>query len=107
MRLDNPAFDRVLTVGDIGPNFSARLNNGVSDVDASGANILTVDILKANSELLIKNLSVDGANQITFSFASGDLDQKGRWRLQVFSQFSTASATHTDIFTFRVGANLI
>ncbi len=108
MKLVNPTFSQLkLSVGDIGAEFSSRLDNGLGIVNLSGVQIITADVVKSDGKLLIKNLSVSSDNKVVFTFASGDLDICGHYRLQVFSQFSTANATHTDIFPFRVGASLI
>jgi hypothetical protein len=97
-------------LNDVGTSFrgTAKRYEDGTVLDVSTANELIFRFVKPQGDIIDRNVSfvtngIDG--KIEYITIDGDLDQMGRWSIQLIIQFSN-SKWHSDIHTFLVGRNL-
>ncbi len=101
-----------IRVNDIGTVFEVQVrdnDDAVVDISPVGSTFLYT-FLKPNGSYLNKtpSLLTDGSDgRLVYTAGSGDLDQSGLWRLQVYVTLPTPSGNwRSDIDSFRVWPNL-
>jgi len=98
--------DKEVHVGDIGTVFEIELQDDGVAVDLSNVNTASVIFQKPDKTSVTKTGTVDvDSSLVKYTTISGDLDQAGRWKLQVLVQMA-AGTWHSEIVTFYVYSNI-
>ena len=95
-------------VNDIGTIFTITVKDGSSAVNISSASAKQVVIKKPSGTKLTKDTAfvTDGTDgQMKYTIVSGDLDEAGTYKLQVYLTISDGTF-YTDITSFKVYRNL-
>lgn len=96
-------------VGDIGTAFRVTLTEDGVPVDISTATLINLILSKPDESIATKTavLYTDGTDGIIeYRTVSGDLDQAGKWKAQVYVELFGWSG-HSAAFSFRVIDNLV
>jgi len=98
--------EKEVHVGDIGTIFEIELRDDGVLVDLSNVTGASVVFYKPDRTSLVKTGNVDVPNSLVkYATISGDLDQKGHWKLQVVVTMA-AGTWHSEVVSFYVHANL-
>lgn len=95
-------------VNDIGTQIKVTVKDGVNVVDLSSASSIKIILHPPSGSNLEKtgSLFTDGTDGIVYyNTISGDINQVGKWKLQVFVDFGSTEF-YSDIHTFQVYRNI-
>lgn len=95
-------------IEDIGTQFIITINDGSVAVDLSTASTKQIIFRKPSGSKITKNASfvnTGSDGKIKYTTLSGDLDEAGYWKIQVYLVIGSNS-WKTDMMIFRVYPNL-
>jgi hypothetical protein len=99
-------FEEQIHKGDIGTEVTFQIRDGKAPKDISSADVITIYLQKPNGTVINKTGSASGTTAVYFTSSSGDFDQAGLYRIQVYIHYPTGESWKTNIIERRVWDNL-